>query len=148
MKEILDPVAARRILAELKKRHSEDLGDSELSLEGHREGQRLLARLTLTNRDKTVHYPMEAGVSLDGDTLKEEEEALATALEFLFGYLEQYFTSGGEVLLPIDWEPVDCGERALFARGWERNLALEEAADKWLAGEPVEVETTWRKGKR
>jgi hypothetical protein len=139
MKNLIAPEVARQIEAALATRHQAELANTHVRVEGHREGQRLFARLTLTRDDKSLHYPMEAGKSLVGDTREEEEDTLALLVDFLADYLAEYLGSRGEVLLPIDWARMQFGDEELFARGWERNLALEEAADRWLAGEEVEV---------
>jgi hypothetical protein len=141
MESIISRELSRRIEDRLREQHRGPLAPFRFRAEGWRELTRVIVRFTLERPDKTLHYPMEAGVTLTEDepTAEDVQDALWLAIDFLGWYVEQYLQSHGESLLPLDWKAVHFGERELFARGWERNLALEEAADRWLAGEPVEV---------
>lgn len=132
---------ARQIEERVRLEHGRALADFTFRAEGRREATRVVVSFTIERSDRSVHYPMEAGVAFESNDPKPDdvEEALWTAIDFLHYYLNEYLRSHGEILLPLDWMPVPFGERHVFARGWERNLALEEAADRWLAGDPVEV---------
>ena len=150
--ELIGTTLARSIEDRLLERHRERLrsnrlADARLRVEGWREPTRVIVRLTLSRPDKSLHYPMEAGVALPpevGDGRSESdaaaiERAMWLAVDFLGYYVERYLESGRETLLPLDWGAVSFGDHEIFARGWERNLALEEAGDRWLAGEPVDL---------
>lgn len=141
MDSILSRELARRIEDKLRELHRPRLDAFRFQAEGWREPTRVIVRFTLERPDKSLHYPMEAGVTLEDNDAgaAEVEDAMWLAIDFLAWYVEQYLRSGGETLLPLDWKAMQYGERELYARGWERNLALEEAADRWLAGEAVEV---------
>ena len=141
MASLISAELARRIEDQLRELHGPALEGLRFRAEGWREPTRVLVRFTLERPDKTLHYPMEAGVTLEDDDVGANavEEALWLAIDFLGWYVEQYLHSRGESLLPLDWKAMQFGERELYARGWERNLALEEAADRFLAGEPVDV---------
>ena len=95
--------------------------------------------VTFENADRSLHLPVELamlpaenpGMRIDG-----ARDALVDFADFFF---DSYFRGGRDVTLPLDWMPVPFGEFTLRARGWERNLLLEDAADRLLAGEPVEA---------
>lgn len=141
MESIISPELSRRIEDKLRELHRSALDAFRFLAEGWREPTRVIVRFTLERPDKSLHYPMEAGVTLPDDAVGpgDVEDAMWLAIDFLAWYVDQYLHSRGEALLPLDWKAMQFGERELYARGWERNLALEEAADRWLAGEPVEV---------
>ena len=139
MKPILPREMATNLEDRLHERHGHRLGTARIRLEGWRTGDKIIVKGTLARPDKTLHYPMEAGVLLEKGTREEIDEAVALAVDFLAYYVEQYLDSDGEVLLPLDWKAISFGDREVFAKGWERNLALEEAADSWLAGDHERV---------
>lgn len=141
MQSLMSRELARQIETKLRNVHGQALEELRFEATARRDPTRVVVCFTLENHDRSLHYPMEAGVTLETDDPKQDEmeEAMWLAIDFLGYYVEQWLRSRGEVLLPLDWKQVQFGDRQLFARGWERNLALEEAADRWLAGEPVDV---------
>ena len=152
MTDVLAPELARTIEGKLHALHRARLGDLRIRVDGRREESRVIVRFTVARPDKTLHYPMEAGVPLsdesedervrEKDATKQIEKAMWLAVDFLGFYLEKYLASGREVMLPLDWKAMRFADDVVYARGWERNLALEEAGDAWLAGEAVSVPET------
>ncbi len=144
MRKILSDELRDKLERKLSDLHGGRLPDCRFAVEAWLESERVCARLTVQSHDKSLHYPMEAAAAVDDDSPLVVDEALGVALDFLGFYLGEYVTSDGEVLLPLDWQAFTFGDREVFARGWERNLALEEAADRFLAGEPIDEEALGR----
>ena len=66
------------------------------------------------------------------------DEARGLLIDFVGYFFDRYFKGGRSTTLPIDWQELPFGEHTVFARGWQRNMQLEEAADRLLAGETVD----------
>ena len=147
MREILSHEMKDKLEKKLLGLHGRQLLDCRLEAEAWLESERVCARITVQRRDKSLHYPMEAAVLIGDDSKAVVEESLWLAFDFLGYYLGEYVASGGEVLLTLDWKLVTFGDREVYARGWERNLALEDAADRFLAGEEID-EDALRKTRR
>lgn len=137
MKELLPREMAAKVEATLHDLHRARLRDARFHVEAFLEENRVVVRFTLATPDKSLHYPMEAGCVLETDDAAEIEEKLELATDFLGYYVQEYLDSDGEVLLTIDWKEHSFGGQAVYARGWERNLALEDAADRFLDGETL-----------
>ena len=91
------------------------------------------------NRSRTLHLPIDmAVVAADNDKLS-DEDARDLLVDFIDYFFDEYFRESRNATLPIDWEKLTFGGHAIRVRGWERNLALEEAADKLLAGEQLQA---------
>lgn len=100
------------------------------------------------NGDRTLHLPVELAIAaLDNPPLT-NEAARDVLIDFLGYFFESYFREARDVTLPLDWAPVRFGDFMLRARGWEKNLLLEELADRLLAGEPPEALGLPRRGGR
>ncbi|MFT5432411.1 MAG: hypothetical protein ACI9OJ_003110 [Myxococcota bacterium] len=90
------------------------------------------------NEDRSLYLPVEAAiVAVDNPEVKPQEarDLLADFIDYYFG---EYFKGHREITLPLDWLPLTFGEFHLRVRGWEKNKALEDMADRLLAGEFVD----------
>lgn len=122
-----------RIRKALIKRWSHRLRDERFEVSGWMEKTTVQVTIVLHTPDNSFHYPMEARVDPRGENL-EPIEGRDLALDFLDWYLGEFFDSGRELLLPVDWSPHEFAEHEVFARGQVRNLKLEQAADDLLEG--------------
>lgn len=91
------------------------------------------------NADRTLHLPVELAVVATDNPKLSNDEARDVLVDFLGYFFDRYFREAREVTLPLDWAPLRFGEYMVRARGWEKNLLLEELADRLLAGEPVDA---------
>ena len=91
-------------------------------------------KVTFQSQDRSTYLPVElVFLQQDNPGVKDEDarDALMDFADYFFG---EYFRDAREVTLPIDWKAFPFGELTIRARGWERNLKLEQAADMLLAG--------------
>jgi len=133
----LTPEESAIIIGRLRDLHQDRLGNATFALESELFSNKFILRLTLSTPDRVWHYPMEAGCSLTTDSPTEEREKVLAAVDFLGHVVAEYLESGGERLLPLDWMEFDYLGTPVFARGWERNALVEDAADRLLAGETL-----------
>jgi len=105
---------------------------------GQDESDAWTVKVVFENADKSVHLPLEVAarrVDLPG---VKPDEARGLLIDFVGYFFDRYFKGGRSTTLPIDWQELPFGEHTVFARGWQRNMQLEEAADRLLAGETVD----------
>ncbi|HOU53290.1 MAG TPA: hypothetical protein PLQ97_05115 [Myxococcota bacterium] len=94
--------------------------------------------VTLANRQDTFRYRMEFRAALAENRLS-QAEARDLLLDFVGYYLDQYFESGRDLLLPLDFQPYEMGEHVVYARGDVTNPTLDRMADEILdRGVPLE----------
>ena len=95
-------------------------------------------KVTFMNHDKSTWLPMEVVLLHNDNPGIKDGDARDAIMDFADYYFGEYFRDGREVTLPIDWKPFPFGELTIRAKGWERNLKLEEAADLLLKGASIE----------
>lgn len=134
------------IITLLAARHAVFLKDEHFEIGGRVEPGFLELTAAIVNSEDTFRYEMEIRVPLkamdtlldvsrDGRTGKEPSpsEARDIALDFLGYYLDEYFQSGRELLLPLDLQPFEFGEWTVWARGDITNPKLDRMADEIIA---------------
>lgn len=130
----LDPDEIGRLEAAFHARFLSYLDDEKISVECGFSPNQAQMRVTLRRRDGTLLYPVEAavlaaeGVRFDSCPGKEVEALIG----FHEAYWQSYFQEGRSVLLTLDWAQHQVNNQTIFARGFERNLALIEEADRIL----------------
>jgi hypothetical protein len=106
--------------------------DERFTLRIDQDGSHVLVTLTLSNRDESLHYPMEARFDPKGWELS-ERDAAERLLDFLDYYVGEYLKGDRDVFLTLLWSEIRFGEIQIEARGQEQNLKLERMADELLA---------------
>ena len=129
-----------KFLAELGKRHVRNLRVGEAFHADHQEMDEATWSLTVTfqNADKSVYLPVEVAMLAAENPRLTSDEARDVLVDFVDYFFDRYFRDAREVTLPIDWGTFPFGEFTVRARGWEKNLRLEQLADRLLAGEPID----------
>ncbi len=94
--------------------------------------------VTFENADQSLHLPVELALVGSENPKLRNDEARDVLIDFLDYVFDRYFQGGRQITLPLDWAALPFGEYSVRARGWEKNMRLEHAADRLLAGEPVE----------
>lgn len=87
------------------------------------------ATILLERLDGTRRYEMVFYVSLTDNKIS-EAEGRDLALDFAGYYLDLFFNSGREILLPLDFHEYEFGEFKVFARGDVTNPLLDALADE------------------
>jgi len=87
--------------------------------------------LTLANRQQTFRYRMEFRAALAENRVS-PAEARDLLLDFAGYYLDQYFESGRDLLLPLDFQPYEMATHVVYARGDLTNPSLDRMADEIL----------------
>lgn len=131
----------QRFLAELQKRSARYLRTGEhFQVVQHEieEGAWTLS-LLFENADRSLHLPVELAVVATENPKLTNDDARDVLVDFVGYFFDKYFHEAREVTLPLDWAPLRFGEFTVRARGWERNLHLEDLADRLLAGEAPEA---------
>ena len=113
-------------------------GESVRVVSGEADADAWTLQVVFENADKTVRLPLEAAVQRTDLPETNPEEVRGILLDFVGHFFDRYFKGGRVATLPIDWQEFPAGEHTVYARGWQRNLQLEEAADRFLAGEAID----------
>jgi len=140
-KPLLSPAYKKKLLDALRTRHARFLkpGEEFSCQDGEIAHDAWTLSVLFQNRSRTLYLPIDmAVVAADNEKLN-DEEARDVLVDFIDFFFDEYFRESRNVTLPIDWERLTFGEYTIRARGWERNIALEEAADKLLSGEPLDA---------
>ena len=130
------PVALRdKFISALKKRHQGYLRAGEsFAAEAEVMPDGWTLKTTFQSKDRSTYLPVElVFLQADNPGVK-DEDARDALMDFADYFFAEYFRDSREVTLPIDWKAFPFGELTIRARGWERNLKLEQAADLLLAG--------------
>jgi len=105
---------------------------------GKAESDAWTIKIIFETADRSVHLPLEmAARRIDMPNTK-SDEARDLLLDFAGHFYDRYFKGGRTETLPLDWQPFTIGDHTVYARGWERNMRLEEAADRFIAGEQID----------
>ncbi len=139
-----------KMLEELTRRHGRFIKHGEVfRVQSHEvEEDAWTMTVVFENADKSLHLPVEVALLVSENPKLKNDEARDVLVDFVGYFFERYFRESREVTLPIDWGTIPFGEFVIRARGWEKNLKLEELADRFLAGEDIGhlVETPRKKG--
>ena len=90
------------------------------------------------NPDRSLHLPVDVALVGSDNPKLSHDEARDVLVDFIDYFFDRYFRDAREVTLPLDWAGFPFGDYTVRARGWEKNLRLEELADKLLEGEPID----------
>jgi hypothetical protein len=95
-------------------------------------------QVVFENEDRSTHLPIDLALLASENPQSTDDGARDTLIDFVDYFFDRYFRGARHITLPIDWTEYPFGELRVRARGWEKNLKLEEAADRILAGESAE----------
>lgn len=95
-------------------------------------------KVVFENTDRSLHLPIDAVLVARENPKLTSDDALAALVDFVDYFFDRYFQGAREITLPIDWAEFPFGEYRIRARGWEKNLKLENAADRLLAGDSID----------
>ncbi|MBM4388836.1 MAG: hypothetical protein FJ088_13935 [Deltaproteobacteria bacterium] len=118
----------------LDKRYGSKLGDERFFLSADENDSYLFIKLTLENPAETFSYPMEFAVDFGQEGVASAAEAKDLLVDFIGLYLDKYFRSGRELILPLDFTGYEFEGRTVYARGDVRNPKLDRMADEIIAG--------------
>lgn len=135
---LLQPGQAQKITSSLTARFARSLRGESFEVSGRLQEHTAVARVVLSKPDRSFVYEMHAAFDTDSERLMTTAEALEVCFDFLGWYLSEYFESGRELLLPLDYKPHRFGDLTVMARGEDRNAALDDLADAWLRGDATE----------
>ena len=96
-------------------------------------------RVTLARVDGTWGYPVETVMTDETDGVFSERDLerplklLNLMLDFQDAYWSEYFSSGRETFVTVDWSSHSYAGSTIYVRGFERAWALEQAADQLFA---------------
>jgi hypothetical protein len=124
----------------LSKRYSPYLQPGEIIRieSGKAESDAWTIKIVFETADRSLHLPLEIAARRVDMPNTEADEARDLLLDFAAHFYDRYFRGGRTETLPLDWLPFPVEDQTVYARGWERNMRLEEAADRFLAGEQVD----------
>lgn len=117
----------------LHERYSSQLENERFSLHSEENESFLFIMLTLENIAETFSYPMEFAVDFKQEGIASADEARDLLLDFIGLYLDKYFRSGRELILPLDFTGYEFDGRTVFARGDIKNPKLDRIADEIIA---------------
>jgi len=133
MPSVFAPEDVASIVDALTVRHADRLGGDRFELGGRVEPGFVELSLAIFRDDRTFRYDIDVRVPLGEEHPLSNAEARDLALDFLGYYLDQYFRGGREILLPLDYQPYQLGDRTVWARGDVTNPKLDEMADEIIA---------------
>lgn len=134
-----------RIVGALQSQYAARLRDERFTVSGRVEPGFVELTVHLERLDRSQRYWMEFRAALAENRMA-EEAARDLLLDFVGYYLDQYFESGRDLLLPLDFQPYEMGSHVVYARGDITHPTLDGEADRILdAGIPL-PETPRRQG--
>lgn len=99
-------------------------------------GSQVQLRVCLQSEDGQFGYPVETVVcAQNGESFVVEGgvKELAILLDFQDAYWSEYFRSERETFVTLDWSEHTYQGHQIYIRGFQRNFALETAADRLFA---------------
>jgi hypothetical protein len=125
------PEEIARLVDALTKQFASALQDDafELLSQGDEEAVQLRCRIVKADRSQVYLLEVRARVK----NFDSRDMACTEAVDVLGYVIEQFFSSGREVIPPLDWAPFGLGGGEVLIRGDLRNQLIDEAADKLLA---------------
>lgn len=119
------------IVAALTKQYARSISGETFLVSGRFEPGFLHMEVELHRRDDSSGYLMQFRCALAENKIG-QAEALDVTVDFVGWYLDQYFESSRELLLPLDFQPYNMGEKVVFACGDIDNPRLTKMADEIL----------------
>ncbi len=118
----------------LQKRFTVHLKDEGFLVSGKVENDTLLTQLILSNKDRSFYYVMEGAFDFKQNPPLTPMKARDMVMDLLDQYLIEYFESGREVNLHLDWKEYTVESYTMYLKGQVKNMLAEEMADKLLNG--------------
>ncbi|HOW17379.1 MAG TPA: hypothetical protein PK443_06650 [bacterium] len=121
----LESVFNERFLSNLNK-------DENISAEAYVSKGALYITFILCNDEQTYYYPFDMVIEEKESKGLTEEEAKLVLLDFAGSYFEEFFKSGRELYMPIDWKEYSLNGLKFYAKAQVLNKKLEKEADRIL----------------
>lgn len=119
------------IEAALSASYSSHITGEVFNVSGRFEPGFLHLDVTLRKRDDSWCYAMQFRCALAENKVT-QEEALDLTVDFAGWYLDQYFESARDLILPLDFQPYNLGENIIYACGDIDMPNLTRMADEIL----------------
>lgn len=117
------------VLDILLQRYAHRLQNERFVVDGRVEPGFVELRLILERNDGTFRYDMRFYASLKDNHIS-ADEGRDLVIDFMGYYLDRYFRSNRQVMLPLEYLEFRFGEHKVFARGDVTNPRLEALADE------------------
>jgi hypothetical protein len=139
-KRLMTPEFEAKALAALRQRYAAFIRrDEDFRIASHEvESDAWTLSVVFESADRSLHLPVDVALLAADNGKMANDDARDALVDFVDYFFDRYFRESREATLPIEWAPLTFGEFTVRARGWEKNLRLEELADKLLEGEPIE----------
>ena len=138
-KPFIDLEFAVKAAQALLTRYGRFLKEGEVfKVTGKSEDDSWAINVVFENTDHSLHLPMDVVLVARENPKLTDDDVRAVLVDFVDYFFDRYFQGAREITLPIDWAEFPFGDYKVHARGWEKNLKLENAADRLLAGESID----------
>jgi hypothetical protein len=122
----------------LNKKHQIYLDGRTITLRSIGEKDVVAVEALISNEDKSFYYPIQGMIRNPREQELDEQEALLFLLDYIDLYLEDYFESSEDLLIPIDWTEYQYDAVDFFLRAQILNQKLEDSANTILGIEGYE----------
>lgn len=131
---IFSPEEIKKICNHMNAKFASLLNGESFKLESGCKNEQCQIRLTLSNKEQSFFYPIEAVCMRDDEHKHLSTEDIGILmLDYLNLYFQDFLSEERNVYLPIDWSVHHSDEITFFVRGFVRNLKTEQMADELLA---------------
>lgn len=131
-REAITAEEATKLADLMNTKHKLFLAGRQFSVEAERDGSIVNAKVTLSNADRSFHYPVESRMDFVKEDMTQNEAALFL-IDYIDLYFEDYFDDAENTFIPIDWTNFFYDATDFQMRGQILNLKVEEMADQFLA---------------
>ncbi len=125
--EKLSKLTQKRFIAYLK-------SDETITFSGSFDQLALKIDLSLSNKDRSFYYEINAAMDLVSNPPITPSDARDKVIDLIDQYLIEYFESGREVFLFIDWKTYTIDQYTIHMKGQILNKLAEDMADQLLQG--------------
>ena len=121
------------IESSLQRKYAAFIKGRRFTLETVADAQSVTLGVILKSDDESFYYPVQGRIAWREEGLS-LEKAAELLLDLMDSYFQEYLVSGGETLLPLDWQDFEVNDHKMQLRGQIQNLMLEKLGDKLMAG--------------
>ncbi len=114
-------------------KYSSQLGDRQFDIAAKVDQAAAYATTTLQNGDRSFVYPVEGRMAHKEQNIS-PQEALFLLVDYIDHYFTEYFQTGENVYIPLDWSTYHYENLDLQLRGQVLNHRVEELAEQLLTG--------------
>lgn len=132
MEEVFEILELKKIQETWQRRFQQDIQDELFEISGLFKGSVVVIKLILANADRSFYYEIEGAFDFANNPKIKRAEGKYKVLDLIDQYLIEFFESGREVNLHLDWKEYLVGDFTLHMKGEIRNLLVEDMANKLL----------------